>query len=932
MNSDVLIVPPFGGQDWPTLGPAVVDFIRKNLVHGPGDLFGEPAVVDEEKVGLIYRMYEVYPKGHELAGRRRFKRVGLSLRKGSSKALALDTPIPTPYGWTTMGEIREGDSVFDETGRPCRVVATSDVFTDHQCFAVRFRDGSEIIADAGHLWYTEELRNRPYQGSVKTTAQLAETVSVRADGARNHRIPVTQPLQLPPAELPVDPWIFGMWLGDGRTDDSEFTMAAADFDHFRSRVEARGYHIAQPKIDRRTGAYSVRVSTTPVRAGTHTGDTLKGRLRAMGVIGRKHVPRQYLRGSVEQRLALLQGLMDSDGTIGRDGIGVAFTSTLRCLADAVYELAVSLGMKPSQRRIHTTLKIAKKPTKPAWRVYFHAPAEVPVFSIPRKLGRQVPRDTTSTAMSSNRHIVAVEEVPSVPTRCIAVDSPSHLYLAGRAMIPTHNTELAAWIAACELHPEAPVRCVGWTAGGEPIGGGVRDPYIPLVAYTREQSSDLAYASLMAVLSEGPLADDFDIALARILRRGGPGKAVPVANAPNARDGARTTFQVADETHRLVLPAQKAAHQTMLANIPKRFMADAWTLEVTTAFEPGQNSVAEDTMEYARQIDQGRIEDPKLFFFHRQASDRHKTLETRAQIKAAVLEASGPVAAWSDIESIVDLFFDPTRDRAFLERVWLNRPIQQSRKAFDVDSWKRLKVEGYRPSTRYEPPAHVQGGESQLPRRGALITIGFDGARFFDSTALVGCEVESGHLFVLGLWEQPPRAKTLREGEERWEVPVAEVDAVLDQAFSDYRVWRVYADPPHWQGTIDAWIAKHGEERVIHWWTNREKAMAHAVREFKDAMDAGEVQHDGDPGLENHIGNACRHDLRMRDEKGEALFRLEKERPDSVFKIDAAMAAILAHQARGDAIKEGAHLEEEPEYQVMFVGRGNGVATNGRAVG
>lgn len=104
-----------------------------------------------------------------------------------------------------------------------------------------------------------------------------------------------------------------------------------------------------------------------------------------------------------------------------------------------------------------------------------------------------------------------------------------------------KTELAAWLAACELHPEGPVRCDGWR-DGEPIGRGVVDPYIPLCAYTAEQTEDLAYHALHTIIAEGPLVNDFDIGLERIMRKRGDGKAVALAAAPDARDGARTTFE------------------------------------------------------------------------------------------------------------------------------------------------------------------------------------------------------------------------------------------------------------------------------------------------------------------------------------------------------------------------------------------------------
>lgn len=454
-----------------------------------------------------------------------------------------------------------------------------------------------------------------------------------------------------------------------------------------------------------------------------------------------------------------------------------------------------------------------------------------------------------------------------------------------------KTEWLAWIAACELHPNAPVRCIGWD-GDTPRGGGVTDPYIPLVAYTEEQSDELAYGALRCILAEGPLRDDFDIGLERIIRKDGAGKAVSLATAPGARDGARTTFQGLDETHRFVLPRQKAAVRTMLANLPKRKLADPWSLEVTTAFSPGEQSVAEDTMTYAREVAEGQTEDARLFFFHRQASASHD-IETKEGLRAAIIEASGPTVGWSDINGIAEQFDDPTADRSFLERVWLNRPTTGSRRAFDLEKWDELT----RP--KYQPAA------------GTLITLGFDGARHNDATSLVGCDVAEGVLFLLGLWERPHNV-------DQWEVPAEEVKSVVASAFATWTVWRFYCDPPFWDGTVDDWAGEFGEERVIKWWTNRIRPMGDAVRAFHGAIAAGELSHDGDPDLRRHVGNAVRKELRVRDDEQRPLWGIQKERPDSLLKIDAAMASILAWEARGDAVASGAAMAPE-QPSVFFVG-------------
>lgn len=455
---------------------------------------------------------------------------------------------------------------------------------------------------------------------------------------------------------------------------------------------------------------------------------------------------------------------------------------------------------------------------------------------------------------------------------------------------TAKTELAAWIAAAELHHESPVRCVGWD-GDRPIGGPVTDPFIVLCAYTEEQSDELCYGALKAILELAPIHKDFDIGLERIMRIDGGGKAVSISGSPSARDGARTTFQICDETHWWTLDRLKRAHQTMLTNVPKRKAADAWTLETTTAPEPGSGSIAEATMDYAKQVESGALNDDRLFFFHRQASDKHD-FKTEEGARAAFVEASGPAAAWRDIESILQLWKDPTSDRSYIERVYCNRLVKSSRKAFDLALWRAL--------ARKTSPV----------KRGDMITLGFDGSQFNDSTGLVGTHMETGYQWMIGVWERPHNAK-------EWQVPTAEVDAVVRETFETYNVVRMHADPPYWQSWIAQWSGEFGEEKVIAWWTNRRKAMSYALEAFDSAIKEGSLSHDGNETFTRHIGNAHKHYLNEKDEQGKALWLIEKERGDSPNKMDLAMCAALSNEARNDCIAAG--LNQKPKYQFFFVG-------------
>lgn len=451
-----------------------------------------------------------------------------------------------------------------------------------------------------------------------------------------------------------------------------------------------------------------------------------------------------------------------------------------------------------------------------------------------------------------------------------------------------KTELGSWVAYVELHPEGPVRCDGFDAYGEPVGRPVRDPYIPMVAYTEEQVEELAFGALYVVCSEGPDADLFDIGLDRILRLDGrgraDGKAVPLAGSPNARDGARTTFQHFDEPHRLYLPNLLHAHETMLGNLPKRPLEDPWSLETTTAGQLGQGSVAEKTHAEALAIAGGEISDPDLFYLHREAGPGHDMTTVEGRIEA-IAEATGPMGEYApgQFREIARQWDRKGADHGYLERVWCNRWVRQDAQAFDPRRWNEDLV---RPGARITP--------------GSLVTAGFDGARFKDATALVVTDVESGLQVLWGLWERPALAGN-------WEVPASEVTDSVEQLMLTFDVWKLYADPPHWIETVGHWSATW-PDRVEEWWTHRTRPMAQAVRAYRQAMDARQVTHTGDPEFARHIANAGRRDTRLVDDDGRALFILRKLHEEQ--KFDAAMAGCLSWRARLDAIREGALAEQE----------------------
>ena len=362
----------------------------------------------------------------------------VAARPAVGKALALDTPLPTPSGWTTMGEVQVGDFLIGADGRPTRVVAATEVLHDRPCYEVGFSDGTVIVADGAHQWLTEtrssrksaqaaavgynRYRNQRTLAAVRTTEEIAQTLRCdTADRRLNHSVPNAQPLQLPTASLLVPPYVLGAWLG---TDPADCAMLAAADAELVAYLEGEGCVIPEGLSDH---GFQLRLSGSA--------------LRDLGVLGDKHIPAQYLRASEPQRRALLAGLLDIDGTVTPTG-AVQFTVTSVRLASDVHELISSLGYRGSigTRRVRGRTEVSST----AYTVTF-SPSD-DVFRLERKKLLHKERGAGIFQRRNSRFITAVRLVDSVPVRCVQVDSKDSLYLASRSFIPTHNSTLALDVA------------------------------------------------------------------------------------------------------------------------------------------------------------------------------------------------------------------------------------------------------------------------------------------------------------------------------------------------------------------------------------------------------------------------------------------------------------------------------------------------------
>ena len=380
------------------------------------------------------------------------------------RALDVTTPIPTPDGWKTMGELRDGDTVFDDFGSPTQVVKAHPVLRNQQCYKIQFNTGDEIVADAGHLWLVTRNTTHVKGEEVLTTQELYERL---VKYKQKIRVRVAGALDCSERELPLPPYALGAWLGDGfssssgigvHEDDSEiFDYIEEDglkvsrncyptspnmikgsiaFDWQRADECYRGHDLAVHR--NKHGACRVCASNASMRWRGSAVAVLPPKRRGfaaslsdLGLKNNKHIPQEYLRGSISQRLSLLQGLMDTDGYCNKQGFS-EIISKFPLLADGIYELIVSLGMKPRQTQKWVEGKVYQRITfKPT----------LAVFRLERKAKRlaDAPSAPRQSLKAFLRCIESIEPVESVPVRCITVNTPSSLYLAGRGMIPTHNT-------------------------------------------------------------------------------------------------------------------------------------------------------------------------------------------------------------------------------------------------------------------------------------------------------------------------------------------------------------------------------------------------------------------------------------------------------------------------------------------------------------
>lgn len=449
-----------------------------------------------------------------------------------------------------------------------------------------------------------------------------------------------------------------------------------------------------------------------------------------------------------------------------------------------------------------------------------------------------------------------------------------------------KSELAGLIGIAEAF--GPVRFGGWSASGQPVGIPVRSPLLKCLA-TEENQAGNTFENVAFIAGEwGPDVHpdvyagvsgirQYQSATALYLPHGGEIRACTAGSA--SKDGGKETWVCADETHLYVLRELKAMYGTVRRNLGKRKIAQPWLMQTTTAYRPGEQSIAEDTLTAWRK---GELSSTVLVD-HREAKGR-VDISDRKHTLAQLADVYGPAADWMDLDRLYREMTDPRScpDEATGARYYLNRAMATK------DAWIPVDVVD-------------RQARAEVVEPGTPIALGFDGSLNDDSTVLIGSRMSDGFTFPLGIWAKPSGP----EG-QWWEVPRTDVLAAVREAFNRYDVTRGYFDPHEWRSDIDT-LAEEFPERIVAWPTNKDVRMSAALDRLHVDLVTGALFHSGDPVFVEHFGNAY-----VRRKGGHRLVR--KEHPDSSRKIDSVVGAALAYEARADALAAG--WGAEPDRKVV----------------
>lgn len=915
--------------------------------HSKGEWAGKPLILEPFQKFIVWCLFGWRQKSD---GMRRFRKAFISMARKGGKGLALDTPIPIPSGWTTMGELNLGDFVFDERGRQCRVV---DVSEDRNidCYEVQFSNGENVTCDGDHLWKTtarvdavggrrgrqkrrhsspsmsvmagkyavanlwkrqiflgklgagadakfdqlaaDDLLKNPIGVDtycrVRDTRELLKTKSYGARGDRNHSIAMPSPIQMPAIDLPIHPYVLGAWLGDGTSLAPAITCGDNDVDFMSEKIVECGYSVS---LRRDNTAWRILLKAVGERGivKQNSPANLKKTLRRIGVLGNKHIPPMYLRASVSQRLDLLRGLLDTDGYVSVDGKVINFDTTCEWLRDGVAELLASLGVKFSV--VKRTMRCnGRNVDGHSWRFQFcMRREEMEVFSMPRKLVRQRTSDDGWKIAPRSRtlQIKDIAPVASTTTRCIAVDSESRMFLCGKSMIPTHNSVFCSYLALLLFAFDNPLE-----AGAEIY-----------VAATKEQQACIIHSEAARMVRQSPSLKKLIVSHKNNLSIPSNDSFFrPLGSDSDKTDGLNPHGVFKDELH-----AWQERHRGLHEKLSTGGASRRQPLEVTITTAGDDKSVLwKEENDFASRcvesvINGDIVSDTQFAFVACIDKDDDPFDEANWPKANPNLGVSCKLAYLR--EKANDAQKDATKLNQFL-RYYCNIQVSSTEKAIDAELWKL----GAGPLSDLTGRECHGGFDLGRSRDFAAIAVVVP----FDDTDADGGECKRFELKVqswtcekaeLPLENEPFRSwikAGLLKVSDNDDVDFADVEATI-LAWSklyDVKTWAY--DPTFAQQMGQNLLNVHGLQ--IFPFTQTARYYNEPIRKFLTALRSGLVRHGNDSCLTWQAGNLC---IR-KNAKDEWM----PDKGDSLGKIDGMVSVLMAYSECLFAEKSGPSIYSSP---------------------
>lgn len=860
-----------------TLGLVAAAWMIDNLRQPNGPRAGEAFMPTPQQIEFLMHMYALNPDGswvYNWAVRR--------LGKGSGKLVPHVTPVLTTRGWSTHGRLKVGDQIYSGSGKPTTVIRLHEERDDCDLWDVHFSDGVTETFSGGHLFVVDEfvggakrkrvtrsvvdmldsglMFKRPLSPSSKCT---------RTDVAK-YALPPQPVLEMPERDLPMDPYVLGYWLGDGDADSGRITCWDEDEPHLSAALRRAGY-LTAVRADNGRGR-RVRFGRDR-RGGRLCGGAAD--LGAARVLGRKHIPDVYLYASAEQRRALAQGLLDSDGYVARNG-SAEWCTVRKEMAYQFAQLLRTLGVRVNVRESDATLngRVVGKRYRLTFKPYRHQR----LFTLPRKIERVKEQKRKPQPIT----IRSITRAPDQLGRCISVDGDG-TYLVGETLKPTHNSPFAAALSMFEML--GPCRFDRWD-DSSPLGVEGKTmamAWIQVVA-TSEQQTKNTMRMVRAFAAKGsPLARRYGLTVGKTFLDSVSGDQLEQkASSSRSLEGGETSFTVCDELEHWV-PSNGGPElmNTIEQNAAK---TGARTLHTCNAWVPGESSAAEATFEDWVAQEEGRTRNRKKILYDARIAPPNAALvddppEHMVPLQQA-LEFVYEGCPWVDLEATKALIWSPRYTESRSIRFFLNRPNAADNAWVPLEEWTLLR----------DPNRVVRKRDGDEP--GEEIVMFFDGSRSNDHTALVGCCMSDGHIFKIGHWA-PDKASGL--------VNVPKVDAAVRKAFEDYQVVAFWADVREWESfTRTTWpedlgdglilpaVRGQGMSASLIAWDMRSHAyqFAEAAETAYDEIQKQAFTHDGSADMGEHVSNC-----RVNEFKGR--FSVKKESPKSPKKIDLAVCMIGA---------------------------------------